>query len=67
MHHVPVCLVLLATLGTAHTGFDEGFSAYQRRDFTTALREWRPLAERGSAAAASQKIVIVARLEVYGN
>ncbi len=28
-----------------------GLEAYQRKDYATALKEWRPLAERGDAAA----------------
>ena len=51
--HVPVYLVLLGVLNTVYAGFDEGFSAFQRGDFTAALREWRPLAEQGNAAAQS--------------
>lgn len=31
--------------------FDAGFDAYERGDFATAMREWRPLAEQGYAAA----------------
>jgi len=29
--------------------FDKGYSAYQKRDYATALREWTPLAEQGDA------------------
>ncbi len=32
-------------------GWDEGFAAYKRGDYATALREWRPLAEQGDADA----------------
>ena len=28
-----------------------GFAAYQRNDYATAMEKWRPLAEKGSAAA----------------
>ncbi len=31
--------------------FEDGKAAYQRGDYTTALREWRPLAEQGGAQA----------------
>ncbi len=31
--------------------FDEGQAACQRGDYATALREWRPLAKQGDAAA----------------
>lgn len=46
-HRILIFLTLLGVLNAAHAGFDEGFLAYQRGDFTTALREWRPLAEQG--------------------
>ena len=51
-------LALIATLCTGFTlgltapawaGFDEGLAAYRRGDYAAALREWRPLAERGNA------------------
>ncbi len=45
-----LCL-LLAT--PAWAGFDEGVAAYHRGDYATALREFRPLAEQGDAAAQS--------------
>jgi uncharacterized protein len=35
----------------AHAGFDEGFTAYSAGDYTSALGEFRPLAEQGVAAA----------------
>ncbi len=35
----------------AWAGFDEATAAYQRGDYATALREWRPLAEQGVADA----------------
>ncbi len=35
----------------AWAGFDEGTAAYQRGDYATALREFRPLAEQGAADA----------------
>ncbi len=31
--------------------FEKGRDAYMRGDYATALREWRPLAERGHADA----------------
>ncbi len=42
------------TLGlTAPVGawLKEGFAAYHRGDYATALREWRPLAKQGNAKA----------------
>ncbi len=44
-----VLLVVLAA--PAWAGFDEGVAAYNRGDYATALREWRPLAEQGRAEA----------------
>ncbi len=35
----------------ALAGWNEGLDAYQKGDYATALREWRPLAERGDADA----------------
>ncbi len=53
-------LALIAALCTGFTlgltapawaGFNEGMAAYQRGDYVTTLREWRPLAEQGNAKA----------------
>ena len=33
----------------AWTGFDEAVAAYQRGDYATAIRKFRPLAEQGDA------------------
>ncbi len=35
----------------AWAGFEEGKAAYNRGDYATALREWRPLAKQGDAEA----------------
>jgi TPR repeat protein len=35
----------------AYAGFDEGFSAYQKGDYQTALKEFKPLAEQGDIKA----------------
>ncbi len=49
-------LALIATLcagftlgltAPARAGWDEANAAYRRGDYATAIREWRPLAERG--------------------
>ena len=42
---------ILGLTAPASAGFDEGLAAYQRGDYATALREWRPLAEQGHAGA----------------
>ncbi len=44
----------LGLTAPAWAGFDEGLAAYQRGDYATALREWRPLAEQGVAEAQSR-------------
>ncbi len=43
--------VTLGLTAPAWGGWDEGAAAYQRGDYATALREWRPLAEQGNADA----------------
>ena len=48
-------LTLAVLLGSAGMGwgayFQKGLDAVQRGDYTTALREWKPLAEHGNADA----------------
>jgi uncharacterized protein len=44
-----VALVLFAQVTSA--GYDEGVAAYERGDYATAIKEWRPLAEQGDADA----------------
>ena len=43
--------VLCWPLLVAGADFDAGLAAYERDDYATALREWRPLAEQGDADA----------------
>jgi TPR repeat protein len=43
-------LCLLVVL-PARADFDDGMEAYDRGDYATALKEWRPLAEEGEADA----------------
>ena len=45
-----LALMMAPTAGAAQD-FDAGVAAANAEDFATALREWRPLAERGNAAA----------------
>ena len=47
---IVVGLVLMLTL-PAWADFQEGLDAYKRGDYDTALKEWRPLADQGLAAA----------------
>jgi len=50
-----LCLTLAVLLGSVRISesadFQKGLTAYDRGDYATALREWRPLAEHGNAAA----------------
>ena len=44
--------VLLGSLGASWSAdLQKGLDAANRGDFATALREWKPLAERGNASA----------------
>jgi hypothetical protein len=43
--------MLLSCAGLAGADFAAGVAAYERGDYATALREWRPLAESGEPAA----------------
>ena len=52
MKHIALAAVLLVMLvGPARAGFDEGVAAYYVGDYETALKEFRPLAEKGYAKA----------------
>jgi TPR repeat protein len=42
-------LILALTIYAGASDFGNGLEAYSRGDFATALRQWRPLAERGDA------------------
>ena len=46
-----LCVLFVLVAGDARAGFDEGLAAYNRGDYATALREFRPLAEHGDADA----------------
>ncbi len=46
-----VLIVALGLIRPAWADFQDGLAAYQRGDYQTALREWRPLAEQGYAPA----------------
>ena len=49
---VVILFTLVGVAAPASAGpFENGFAAYQRGDFATALRIWLPLAERGHAGA----------------
>ena len=44
-------VILCAVASPVGADFQSGHDAYQRGDYATALREWKPLAERGIADA----------------
>jgi len=50
---LPIALVLsiICLVVPAWADFQAGMDAYNRGDFATALREWRPLADQGDARA----------------
>ncbi len=49
-----LCLTLTIILGSvgisASADYQKGVTAFKSGDYATALREWKPLAERGDAA-----------------
>jgi len=52
MKRIALAAVLLVMLvGPAWVGFDEGLAAYNRGDYETALKEFRPLADQGDVQA----------------
>lgn len=48
---IAVAFVVCLTGGATAGPLDEGLAAYNRADYATALRLWRPLAEQGDAGA----------------
>jgi len=50
-----LCLTLAVLLGSAGVSesadYQKGYDAYKNKDYATALREWKPLAEQGYASA----------------
>jgi len=42
---------LLFSAGSAWADYADGWAAFQRGDYATALREWLPLAEQGDVSA----------------
>jgi hypothetical protein len=48
-----LCLTIIVLLGSAGVSlsadFQKGATAYNKGNFATALKEWRPLAEQGDA------------------
>lgn len=46
-----LCVLLFFMAIPAFAGFDEGLTAYNKKDYLSALQEFKPLAEQGSADA----------------
>ena len=64
MMRIVAAVLLIALAAPAWAGYYwEGFAAYERGDYATALREWQPLAERGNAIAQHNIGVIYRRGE----
>jgi hypothetical protein len=49
--HMPIRGASLFLPAQKENGFEEGMAAYERGDYATALKKWRPLAEAGDATA----------------
>ena len=62
-------LIVIATIlflgAPAHADFMEGWQAYQRGDFETALQQWTTLAERGDPVARIARVLGVSRPTIY--
>jgi hypothetical protein len=60
-----LCVTLAVLLGSAgmswSADFQKGVDAYNRGDYATALREWKPLAEQGNAPAQTNLGVMYAK------
>ena len=57
-----LCLTLALLFGSAGEGWSadlqKGLDAFKNKDYATALREWKPLAEQGNADAQNNLGVI---------
>ncbi len=60
-----VLVIILIVAPRSWAGLDEGIDAYQRGDFSVALREFQPLAERGVAKAQFGLCLIYSRSQDY--
>ena len=49
--HIPLLVGLLLVPALGWADFQTGYDAYERGDYETALKEWRPLADQGDARA----------------
>ena len=51
IHAIALLLTLSLSAPVLAGPFGDGLTAYEKADYTTALRLWRPLAEQGNARA----------------
>jgi len=51
MKRVVIGLMCISSSVAAFAGYDDGMTAYQKQDYVTALKEWKPLAEQGNLDA----------------
>ena len=49
--HIPLLVGLLLIPALGWADFQAGVDAYEREDYETAMKEWRPLADQGVALA----------------
>jgi len=49
--YIPLLVGLLMVPGLSWADFEAGLDAYERGDYDTALKEWRPLADQGDVKA----------------
>ena len=50
-HKLLYGLSLLAFSTSLHAGYNEGVDAYQKKDYASAMAEWKPVAEKGDLDA----------------
>lgn len=51
MRKIVVCLAFTLFTSAAYADFNAGMAAFNKKDYATALKEWKPLASRGNAGA----------------
>ena len=51
---IPILLFsILLSISSYPADFEKGFTAYENKDYATALKEWKPLAEQGYSSISS--------------
>ena len=51
--YLMIILFVAIAAAVSAQDFDQGFAAYKSGDYSSALKEWKPLAEQGYAEAQS--------------